>query len=114
MYRYEWYSPVREGKLRSYHTLEIPFVFDNVDGAKTMTGSGQERYALADKMSRAWVAFAKTGNPNHPGLPDWRPFTATERATMVFDNDCKVVNDPGSAERAAINAARAAAPKPSA
>ena len=79
-----------------------------------MTGSGQERYALADKMSRAWVAFAKTGNPNHPGLPDWRPFTATERATMVFDNDCKVVNDPGSAQRAAINAARAAAPKPSA
>jgi para-nitrobenzyl esterase len=114
MYRYEWYSPVRDGKLKSYHTLEIPFVFDNVDGAATMTGTGQDRYALADKMSRAWVAFAKTGNPNHPGLPDWRPFNVSERPTMVFDNECALVNDPGAEERRALIAARAAATKPSA
>jgi para-nitrobenzyl esterase len=109
LYRFEWYSPVRQGKLKAYHTLEIPFVFDNVDGAPTMTGSGRDRYALADKMSGAWVAFARTGNPNHAGLPNWRPFNATERPTMVFDNECRLVNDPGSEQRAALNAARQAA-----
>ncbi len=70
-YYFTWRSPVREGKLRTYHTLEIPFVFDNVDAAKSMTGAGQDRYALAEKMSKAWVAFAQTGNPNHSGLPTW-------------------------------------------
>jgi para-nitrobenzyl esterase len=106
VYRFEWYSPVREGKLKAYHTLEIPFVFDNVDGSPTMTGVGKERYALADRMSAAWVAFARTGNPQHPGLPDWPPFDANRRPTMVFDNDCKLVNDPGGEERASLMAAR--------
>jgi para-nitrobenzyl esterase len=106
VYRFDWYSPVREGKLKAYHTLEIPFVFDNVDGSPTMTGVGKERYALADRMSAAWVAFARTGNPQHPGLPDWPPFNAAQRPTMVFDNDCKLVNDPGGEERASLMAAR--------
>jgi para-nitrobenzyl esterase len=106
VYRFDWYSPVREGRLKAYHTLEIPFVFDNVDGSQTMTGVGKERYALADRMSAAWVAFARTGNPQHPGLPDWPPFNAAQRPTMVFDNDCKLVNDPGGEERASLMAAR--------
>jgi para-nitrobenzyl esterase len=109
VYRFEWYSPIRDGKLRSYHTLEIPFVFDNVDGNKTMTGSGQDRYALADKMSRAWVAFAKTGNPNHGGLPKWEPFTAAQRATMVFNDECRAVNDPHGEERKALAALKSRA-----
>jgi para-nitrobenzyl esterase len=108
MYRFEWYSPVREGKMGAYHCLEIPFVFDNVHDAQAMTGSGPERQALADKMSAAWVAFARSGNPNHGGLPTWRPFTATERATMVFDNECKAVNDPHRDARLALAAIRAA------
>jgi para-nitrobenzyl esterase len=90
----------------AFHTLEIPFVFDNVDGAKTMTGTGVERYALADKMSRAWVAFAKTGNPNHNGLPTWQPFTVDKRSTMVFENECRAVDDPHGEERKAIAALR--------
>ena len=68
-YYFTWRSPVRDGKLRTFHTLEIPFVFDNVDAAKSMTGSGKDRYELAARMSSAWVAFARTGDPNHPGLP---------------------------------------------
>lgn len=108
MYRFEWYSPVREGKMGAYHCLEIPFAFDNVGPATAMTGSGPERQALADKMSAAWVAFARSGNPNHKGLPTWAPFDAKQRATMVFDNECKVVNDPHGEERQALAAIRAA------
>ncbi|HEY1240224.1 MAG TPA: carboxylesterase/lipase family protein [Bryobacteraceae bacterium] len=100
-YYFQWYSPVREGKLRSYHTLDIPFVFENVDIAQSMVGSGSERYPLADKMSGAWAAFARSGNPNHKGIPQWEPFTEARRATMIFNNECRAVNDPYREERLA-------------
>jgi para-nitrobenzyl esterase len=100
-YYFQWYSPVREGKLRSYHTLDIPFVFENVDIAQSMVGSGAERYPLADKMSGAWAAFARSGNPNHKGIPNWQPFDEARRATMIFNNECRAVNDPYREERLA-------------
>jgi para-nitrobenzyl esterase len=103
-YYFTWKSPVHDGKLKAFHTLEIPFVLENVDEAKSMTGTGQDRYALQDKMSAAWAAFARTGNPNHKGLPNWPAFTMDKRATMIFDNQCKVMNDPNGAERVALAA----------
>ena len=106
MYYFSWRSPVRDGKLRTFHTLEIPFVFDNVDLATAMTGSGQDRYALEDKISGAWVAFARTGKPNHSLLPDWPAFNTKERATMILDNECKVTDDPHGEERRALLAAQ--------
>jgi para-nitrobenzyl esterase len=102
MYYFTWKSPVRDGKLRTFHTLEIPFVFDNVDLATAMTGSGQERYALEDKISTAWVAFARTGNPNHKGLPNWPAFNTKQRATMMLNNECAVTDDPNGEERQAL------------
>jgi para-nitrobenzyl esterase len=98
-YYFTWKSPVEDGKLRSFHTLEIPFAFDNVDIATSMTGTGPERQALADKVSGAWVAFARSGNPNHKGLPAWEPFDTTRRATMILDNECKVEGDPHGPEQ---------------
>jgi len=106
MYYFTWRSPVREGKLRTFHTLEIPFVFQNIDESKSMTGFGEDRYALADRMSAAWAAFARNGNPNAKGLPGWTPFKAETRATMILGNDCHVVNDPYREERLALNALR--------
>jgi para-nitrobenzyl esterase len=108
-YYFTWRSPVREGKLRSFHTLEIPFVFDNVDAAQTMTGTGPDRHALAQRMSAAWVAFARTGNPNHPGLPKWEAFDVKQRATMFFDSQCKLVNDPYGAEQRLLRSMQGAA-----
>ena len=102
MYYFTWRSPVHEGKLKAFHTLEIPFVTANVDRAPSMTGMGQDRYALEDKMSTAWTEFARTGDPNHAGLPHWPAFNPTERATMIFNNECMVVNDPNGAERKAL------------
>jgi para-nitrobenzyl esterase len=108
MYYFTWRSPVRDGKLKSMHTLEIPFVTENVDNAPSMTGTGRDRLALQDRMSAAWTEFARTGNPNHKGLPAWARFDAQKRATMIFDNECKVVNDPNGAERKALAALRRA------
>jgi para-nitrobenzyl esterase len=98
-YYFTWRSPVRDGKLRTFHTLEIPFVFDNVDACQSMTGSGKDRYALAEQMSSAWVAFARTGNPNHPKLPKWVPYDNTRRATMIFNTESVLINDPYSTEQ---------------
>ena len=109
-YYFTWQSPVREGKLRCFHTLEIPFVMENVDEGKSMTGSGQDRYALSDKMSAAWTAFARTGNPNAKGIPHWPAFTADQRATMVFNDEVKLVNDPYKEARLAITALPPAGP----
>jgi para-nitrobenzyl esterase len=108
MYYFTWRSPVHDGKLKTFHTLEIPFVTDNVDNGKSMTGTGQDRYPLQDKMSAAWAAFARTGNPNHKGLPNWPKFNTTQRATMIFNNECKVVNDPNGEERKGLAALRSA------
>jgi para-nitrobenzyl esterase len=105
---FTWRSPVRDGKLKAFHTLEIPFVTGNVDNAQSMTGNGQDRYALEEKMSAAWAAFARSGNPNHKGLPTWPKFNPADRATMIFNNECKVVKDPNGEERKALAALRPA------
>jgi para-nitrobenzyl esterase len=108
MYYFTWKTPVRDGKLRSPHTLEIAFMFDNVELGKQLTGSGPDQYALADKMSGAWAAFARSGNPNHKGLPNWPAFTTARRATMLLDNECKVTYDPDREERVAMSAIKSA------
>jgi para-nitrobenzyl esterase len=104
MYYFIWKTPVLDGRLRSPHALEIPFVFDNPDSWKGLTGDAPERYALANKISDAWVAFARTGSPNTASLPDWPAYSANRRATMLFDKECKITDDPGREERLAFEA----------
>ncbi len=94
MYYFAWRSPVDNGKWGAMHALDIGFVFDNVAKSESMSGIGEAQQALADAMSEAWLAFAKTGNPNHSGLPDWPEYDPSVRATMVFDDISQIVNDP--------------------
>jgi para-nitrobenzyl esterase len=74
--------------------MELPFVFNNIARCEEMTGGGKDAYALADKMSQAWINFARTGNPNHKGLPEWPAYTEANGATMFFDNQCLIRNSP--------------------
>ena len=80
--------------MRSPHTVEIPFVFNNIKIAGPLISKMPEAHALASKVSAAWVSFARTGNPNTPGLPKWPAYSATSRDTMLFNNDSRVVQDP--------------------
>jgi para-nitrobenzyl esterase len=109
LYYFTWRSPVHKGQMKAYHTLDIPFAFYNIDIAGSMTGAGNDRYPLAHRMSAAWAAFARNGNPNHADLPNWPAFNTTDRATMILGRECKVVNDPNREERLALKAMREAA-----
>jgi para-nitrobenzyl esterase len=106
LYAFTWRSPVRQGKLRSMHGMELPFVFDHPDRISFMTGSGADRHALATAMSEAWVAFARSGNPSHPGIPRWTPFEPATFPTMVFGRQVSLVGDPHREERRAMEAIR--------
>jgi para-nitrobenzyl esterase len=102
LYYFTWETPVQGGRLKSPHTMEIPFAFDNVKISARMTGGGADAIALADKVSDAWIAFARTGDPNTSKLPHWPAYDAKDRATMVINNVSKVVNDPLKEQRIAM------------
>jgi para-nitrobenzyl esterase len=101
LYYFRWQTPFDGGRLKSPHTIEIPFVFDNV-AASRMTAGAPDAPALADKVSDAWVAFARTGDPNTPKLPHWPAFDQGTRPTMVFDNVSAVESDPLREQRLAL------------
>ena len=92
-YLFKWQSPVNDGSLGACHGMELPFMFNNIAMARTLTGGGKDAYELADKISSAWINFVKTGNPNCKELPKWDPYTTENGATMIFDNKCKVVHN---------------------
>ena len=98
MYFFTWES--NSGLLKAAHTMEIPFIFRNLD-ATPIVGTREDRYALADMMSDAWIAFARNGNPNYPGLPKWEAYDIERRATMIFDVPSKLEYDPRCEERLA-------------
>jgi para-nitrobenzyl esterase len=105
MYRFDWYSPAGGGRLRAMHCMDIPFVFETIDECQSIVGSGTDRRDLANRMSGAWVAFARTGNPNHALLPKWEPFVSTSRQTMMFGHECRLLADPYREERIAVGQA---------
>lgn len=92
MYMFAWESPVMDGRLRSTHCMEIPFVFNNTDRHASMTGGGEDARKLGKIMSEAWLNFARTGKPAAEGMPEWPAYTAENGATMWFDNNCHVTN----------------------
>ncbi|WP_312706426.1 carboxylesterase family protein [Stenotrophomonas sp.] len=98
-YQLDWPSPVEDGRLRAFHTLDIPLVFDNAGLPSARTGGGSEARALAARMSNALIAFARHGDPNHGGLPEWAPYSLPQRRTMLFDVHSRGADDPRGGER---------------
>jgi para-nitrobenzyl esterase len=103
-YYFCWETPVSDGKLHSPHALEVSFVFDNTETSSRLTGGGPRAAALAAKLSSAWIAFAKSGKPSAEGLPEWEPYSAERRATLVIDDETKLVDDPTRERRESMQA----------
>lgn len=89
-YLFAWQSPVLDGSSKAPHDAEIPFVFNNIALTEQMNGGGKDANDLSERVSQAWINFARTGNPNHSGLPNWPAYTHEKGGTMIFDNKCEV------------------------
>jgi len=92
-YLFTWQSPMLDGIAGAWHTAELAFCFDNTKRCEQGTGNTLEAQALAKKMATAWANFARTGNPSQPGV-NWTPSDSTRCQTMIFDNRCRMVDDP--------------------
>ncbi len=110
MYRLEFQTSVDQ--LRSPHSLDIPLVFDTVGkSASLLAPVAADAQVVADQMSSAWIAFARTGSPNAPGLASWPRYDARSRSTMIFNVVSRAVNDPYAEERRIIAALPALPPR---
>lgn len=88
-YLFNWEYPINGGTT-AFHCSEIAFCFHalEVPQIKLATGGGPEAMALQDRVSQAWINFAKTGNPSQPGL-EWNPYTVADPQAMVFNSTSK-------------------------
>jgi para-nitrobenzyl esterase len=96
-YYFTWQSPMLEDA-GAWHTAELQFCFDNTKRCEQGTGNTPEAQALAKKMATAWANFANTSNPTQPSLT-WSPTDPETNKTLVFDNQCRLEDDPESAAR---------------
>jgi para-nitrobenzyl esterase len=101
-YRFDWETPEGGGHMRSPHTVEIGFVFNNINVVGPLIAKMPEAHALAGKVSAAWATFARTGNPNTSSLPKWPVYSAATRDTMLFNNTSRVEQDPDRVARLAM------------
>jgi para-nitrobenzyl esterase len=103
MYILGWESHAMDGFFQATHGLCVALSMDNCDSAP-MAADSPGSQAMAARMSEAWISFARSGDPNHPDLPKWPPYSLDQRETMIFDNESSVVADPFREQRLAWNA----------
>jgi para-nitrobenzyl esterase len=98
MYIWEWATPAFNGKFGAVHGHDVDASFNLY--RNNMAGSGRDDgRAMALCLASTWVAFAKTGQPGNPHIPSWPAYDAKNRATMIFDSDLRIEDDPRSAMR---------------
>ncbi len=97
-YQFAWQTPVLDGRPMAFHCSEMPFVFDNADLCEHMTGGGEAAHVLASRVSTAWMNFAKSGDPNHAGIPHWKRFNGKDKTTMIFDDQCETKDNLDTAQ----------------
>lgn len=102
-YYFTWQTPILDGVPGAWHTADLQFCFDNTKRCEQGTGNTPEAQTLAKKMAAAWAAFAATGNPSIPGL-SWEPASPETNRTMIWDNECRMTDDPDGDIRKIISA----------
>jgi len=100
-YYFTWQTPILDGAPGAWHTADLQFCFDNTKRCEQGTGNTPEAQVLAKKMASSWAAFATTGNPSIQGLK-WPPTDPETNRTMIWDNECRMVDDPDGEARKII------------
>ena len=98
LYSFDWETPVFGGKLKAFHALDVPFVFETIDAVGS-TDRGEIAHDLSRRIAATWTAFARTGKPDNAAIPHWPAYTASDRATLVLDRQCRIENDYGRETR---------------
>jgi para-nitrobenzyl esterase len=94
VYYFQWDTPVEGGKLRAWHTSDLPLEMRLV--------LYSEAEQLSKQLSAAWANFARTGNPSQKGL-EWPAYSTSQRSVMMWDaKKSAAVNDPDHDERVAL------------
>jgi len=99
VYQFDWPTPIDGGRWGAHHGLDVPFAFDNAVIVPEKVGRGEDALRLSTHMSDAFLAFARSGDPNVRGLPRWPTYDLSRRATMMFDTTTRVADDPRGDER---------------
>jgi len=103
VYQVDWRSPRDGGVWGAPHTIDIALVFGTLTAKDSLADGGAGSIAMSHQMSDAFIAFARTGNPNCAAIPAWEPYTLPRRQTMVFNTPSKMADDPRGAERELFN-----------
>jgi len=98
LYSSDWETPVFGGRLKAFHALDVPFVFDTIDVVGS-TDRGAVAHDLARRVSATCATFAHTGNPDNPAIPHWPVYSEANRATLILDRACRIANDYGGETR---------------
>ncbi|MBL8628202.1 MAG: carboxylesterase/lipase family protein [Rhodospirillaceae bacterium] len=99
MYQLNWRSPIDGGIYGASHTLDIPLAFRNTAQSNSLSGNSTDARAVSEQISNAFLSFARTGNPNHTGIPAWTPYELNTRQTMLFNIPPELASDPRGDER---------------
>ena len=97
MYQFEYETRGLDGAFGAFHGFDAAFMFNNLATLGASLGDEDgvaEAQSLADSMTDAWTAFARTGRPASSGLPDWPEFDREKRQTMLLSQHSEVVSDP--------------------
>ena len=97
-----WQPPLFDGRMRAFHCDDICFWFYNTDLMLTHTGGGKRPRALSEKMAKSFLNFARTGNPNGGGLPNWKPYTPEKGETMILNDQSMLALDPDREARKSL------------
>jgi para-nitrobenzyl esterase len=101
MYQVRWKAG--DPRLGACHSVDLALMFGGLDlpGMEVLSGTSPEAHALSEQLMDAWATFARTGDPNHDGMPEWPRYDVRRRATMILDAPCSVVDAPLAEERKA-------------
>lgn len=99
VYRFDLPWTEEGGKFGAPHTVDIGYAFGNLDKPGAMPGEAEAARRASDQLMGAFLAMARTGTPQHPGLPEWRPYRIPARETMIFGETTQMARDPRGVER---------------
>jgi para-nitrobenzyl esterase len=97
VYLFAFGGPGPDGVVRSGHGSDMAYFFDNIKQAPVF--DGPHAAPLVRALSGALIALARSGDPNHEGIPDWPGYSTAHRPTMILDVESRLATDPMGAER---------------